>query len=255
MIAELYLSGEIVFSEEEFWHEIRWGKKRRSSWGRKHRGQIKGMSAASGKRLRRAIENSVPGLRVFATVTYPDCPTPEEAKADLERFCRSLDSIGVAYIWFMEFQRRGSIHFHFLLGDYLPWKRLVAMWQSATHGRADARAATHIKYLNRGMEESAKYAAKYARKSARSTNGLLKGIWTGRCWGRNALARKLETQPKTFELPMTYDEVLKRCKKVLKTGVFECWRSICGRFKGGFYAIKDWANIKIEYVCEGAFGV
>ena len=86
----------------------------------KKRGQIKGWSKGSRKRMRDAIlDSGVPdGYRVLTvTLTVPgDRPLTEaEAKSAWWLFAKELRSMDACGFWRLEIQKRGMVHWHLLL--------------------------------------------------------------------------------------------------------------------------------------------
>jgi hypothetical protein len=88
------------------------------------RGKIETLSMASRRRLAIVAANTEVCFRSFVTVTYPkefpcDGVIVKEhlhlLLAGLRRKC-----LGVSYLWFLEFQRRGAPHLHLFLSAALP---------------------------------------------------------------------------------------------------------------------------------------
>ena len=162
------------------------------------RGQVKGFSASSRRRLlytigaiRRDAE-----LPNFVTLTYPDkFPTVEVAKRDLkvfrQRFDRQYPNAGA--IWKLEPQQRGAPHYHLLVwgcntAQLLAWT--VKNWYDIA-GNGDLN---HL-YFHSGMLKGSQpcvskvrsfrgvwaYAAKYLGKTFDVAEWGQK--WTGRFWG------------------------------------------------------------------------
>lgn len=112
------------------------------------RGDIKFFSNASQRRLTMAVRNTADLWDGFLTLTYPaDFPTDGRAvKRHLNAFCSYLRRNKVAYIWVLEFQKRGAPHFHFLLRGFLPkkqvathWADIVGSWDRERHIRVGTR--------------------------------------------------------------------------------------------------------------------
>lgn len=83
------------------------------------RGEITEFSAESRMRLLHLAKNCNIDFCSMLTITYPaDFPRDgAQVKRDLKYFkkwlCREID--GIKGLWFLEFQKRGAPHFHFLL--------------------------------------------------------------------------------------------------------------------------------------------
>lgn len=95
----------------------------------------------------------------FVTLTYAEnMQDIEQAAVDLNRWLMKVRrKCGkVRYLWVMEFQKRGAIHYHLLL-DYqpiIPWQWLQDSWP---HGDAGIKAIRHV-------DNVGAYIAKYMAK-------------------------------------------------------------------------------------------
>lgn len=163
------------------------------------RGQVKGFSDASRRRLMQTIG----GIRrdaelpLFITLTYPEhFPTPEQAKKHLNTFFKRLDRVFPARgsIWKLEPQERGAPHFHILmwglsvadLFDFVP-----TAWYEIAGGGDEKHLSWHCGLLGNGNRHCVQqvqswrgvwsYAAKYLGKTFEVSGWS--GIWTGRYWG------------------------------------------------------------------------
>lgn len=128
------MSPEMVASiEAAAWDDVRQYLKSRAK-----RGAVQGFSAASRRRMQRQLarlKKSVSGL--FVTVTYRKLQRDHKlAKSHLDKLTRWLkrrfpDS---AIVWRMEYQKRGSIHFHLIVlgAVYLDAAEITAYWQNMT---------------------------------------------------------------------------------------------------------------------------
>jgi hypothetical protein len=94
----------------------------KSKWYRSRgtRGAVKHFSSKSRMRLVRLCANNSEKFRYFVTLTYHRLmQNGRLAKKHLNRFLTSLRRCGVnLYIWVLEFQERGAIHFHVWLGEH-----------------------------------------------------------------------------------------------------------------------------------------
>jgi len=94
------------------------------------RGEIRGFTHQSRRRLTHLARNTADLWTGFLTVTYPaDFPTNgREVKRHLNSLCSWLRRRRVAYIWILEFQERGAPHFHFLISGWLDKKEVAHRW-------------------------------------------------------------------------------------------------------------------------------
>lgn len=148
------------------------------------RGRIKGFSKASAARLRDKVwklpKSCVP---VMVTLTYPFLPSPEQAKRDLDAFCKALDRKypKAAGVWKLEFTRKGVPHFHLLVWCAQPWKNWIARTWYRIVGSGDARhlaAGTRVEKLRSYRGTLAYVGKNYMTKIVASPAGN----W-GRFWG------------------------------------------------------------------------
>ncbi|HEY9758982.1 MAG TPA: hypothetical protein V6C97_27685 [Oculatellaceae cyanobacterium] len=161
------------------------------------RGQVKGFSDASRRRLMQTIG----GIRrdaelpYFITLTYPEnFPTPEQAKKHLDTFFKRLARAFPAHgsIWKLEPQQRGAPHFHILTwglqaGDPLNW--FPSTWYEIAGGEDINHLHFHMGALGnqhcvqqvRSFKGVWSYASKYLGKTFEVAGWS--GVWTGRYWG------------------------------------------------------------------------
>lgn len=96
------------------------------------RKQITQLTKASIKRLKLHLRNVKAGYNQFLTLTYPGIPTDgREVKYHWQRMRQWLQKNGVSDgTWFMEFQKRGSPHFHAVIkgNDSITPRRVAAAW-------------------------------------------------------------------------------------------------------------------------------
>lgn len=102
----------------------------RNMWGdrRGDRGAVKHFSSSSRSRLVQLCANNSEKFRYFVTLTYHEIMQDGRlAKKHLNRFLTSLRRAGAhLYIWILEFQERGAIHFHVWLGE----NNIEASWRT-----------------------------------------------------------------------------------------------------------------------------
>lgn len=94
------------------------------------RGEIRGFTHQSRRRLTHLARNTADLWTGFVTLTYPaDFPTNgRETKRHLNAFCSWLRRQKVAYVWILEFQERGAPHFHFLVSGWLDKDEVARRW-------------------------------------------------------------------------------------------------------------------------------
>lgn len=95
------------------------------------RGEIKGWSSASRRRMREYMLTHRPadGVDLYGvtlTIPGPVMP-PERAKTLFANYARSLEKSGVCAVWRLEIQQRGQLHWHMMAGakDSSP---IVLLW-------------------------------------------------------------------------------------------------------------------------------
>lgn len=85
---------------------------------RAKRGQIKGWSSASRRRMREFMLTSLPPSEwqlLGATLTLPPEVSFSAEKDIFKAFSRSVQKAGFGMVWRMEVQRRGALHWHCLI--------------------------------------------------------------------------------------------------------------------------------------------
>lgn len=153
------------------------------------RGEIKGFSAASRKRMIQQCARMGNAVPVFVTLTYgaewPACPSVWKSHLDTwwKRVIRKHPDC--AAIWRLEPQERGAPHYHLLIyrktgkRPFLPFEWVAKSWAKVTDG--DASACSRVEALKShrgGMFYAAKYCAKLG-------DGSLPDGWekVGKHWG------------------------------------------------------------------------
>jgi hypothetical protein len=214
-----------------------------TSIGRPKGAVIKRFSHASRYRLEKLVRNVTVDFHSMLTITYPkDFPRDGyQVKKDLNRFQKWLVRQGsnVQGVWFLEFQKRGAPHFHFLLtldlasfGTLSTFRRTLLtrghksetfqtvkpLQDKASKAWFRIVGSGDEKHLRAGLcweilqtEEAAqRYAAKHSQKPHQKTVPLeFRNV--GRFWGVLG-GLKL---PEVDEEPVTSEEVISR----LGTGV------------------------------------
>lgn len=138
------------------------------------RGRIRGFSANARRRLMRFMARlRMKGVRAtFMTLTFKGYPSNVQAKRALHSF---LSQISRSFpqssaVWRMEYQKRGSVHFHLLCFDmpYWDWKEVLSTWKRIT-GQSVARVDIRLVRSRRGvMSYVSKYIAKVDGKSGKA---------------------------------------------------------------------------------------
>jgi len=182
------------------------------------RGKITVLSSKSRARLALTVAECEYELVSMITLTYaPLLPqTGKEAKRHLDTFLRRMRSYfgGFQYVWFMEFSKRGGLHFHILntLSAGNDWDRKcmssiwvevrgledweysslntkkkheldMAVWNVHKHKKAWE--------MVRKTDGAARYALKYALKADQKTvPEMYRDI--GRFWGCSQAVRKVK---------------------------------------------------------------
>lgn len=130
------------------------------------RSRIRSFSAKSRVRLMRFMARlKMSGVRAtFITLTFRGYPTNAQAKRMLHAFVQVIrrNSSEASAVWRMEYQGRGSIHFHLLCFNlpYWDWQDLLETWKRIT--RQDiARVDIRLVRSRRGVQS---YVSKYIAK-------------------------------------------------------------------------------------------
>ena len=155
--------------------------------GGKERGEVVELSRSSLKKLSFVANNSEVDFTHMMTMTYPEV-FPEdgrEVKRQLNLFLTRARQLvgGLSYLWFMEFQKRGAVHFHVMtagavgvatafecsgVGGELRdiWVGIVAGWYRDGGMVPCAHHATYGLHMEPIRESlgAARYVAKYAAK-------------------------------------------------------------------------------------------
>lgn len=141
------------------------------------RGIVLGFSPKSMRRMEQSIRERVFSFipRTMITLTFAEQETsPEDAKRHLHRWRQTFRRTwpAAAALWFLEFQARGTPHFHLITdAPYLSHARIASTW------------AEGFVWVSKAHSGSARYALKsYGTKSEQKD--VPRGTyWTGRFWG------------------------------------------------------------------------
>lgn len=195
---------------------------RRSTIGSRSvvRGRIKRFSANSRRRLMRFMARMrVKNVRAtFITLTFKGYPTNAEAKRCLHAFFAHLYRTypKASAVWRMEFQKRGSIHFHLLVFSlpYWPQKELSDTWKGITGEKSSRTDIRLVRSRHGVMYYVSKYISKVEVKSGKTSfiqvpylHGYKK--WRkGRFWGYHN--KKCLPLGQKFEGTLVNDSLIKK---------------------------------------------
>lgn len=152
------------------------------------RASVTELSRKSLQRLVFTVQNTDIEFMGMITLTYP-AVYPEngrEAKRHLNRFLSWLRSVDCgAYVWFLEFQKRGAPHFHILTERDMSDRKgdISARWYAAvgSNDEKHLRAGTRAEAI-RETDGARRYAAKYgAKRDQKTVPARFSDV--GRFWG------------------------------------------------------------------------
>lgn len=232
------------------------------------RGEIKGFSVKSRKRLMRKTARIGARTAVFLTLTYPKrYPTPYEAKkhlrAFLERIRRRWPESSA--IWRLEFQERGAPHFHLIFYNlpFIPFPVVRAWWSHIIRRYVDGfMPRVNLKFL-RDVRAVSRYVSKYVAKADSSSifisgpylhatsqqtaddlNGRSSGpcgypyiqeTRVGRFWGIfNAPAL-----PMAMQIHVTFQVVTEVCIRDILTRLSQVWEGVDPNWTHGVALFDD----------------
>jgi hypothetical protein len=124
------------------------------------------------------------GMASFVTLTYgKHVPAHKQAKKMLDVFLKRMRryyGFNIEYVWVAELQKRGAIHFHILLPEYLDkvfinkaWNSIVNKWMVKEHGE------TQLLLPNvKAVSFAGSYITKYISKEENKIHGNMYGIST-----------------------------------------------------------------------------
>lgn len=152
------------------------------------RKKITAFSDASRRRLVK-YTREVPKSRFtgLITLTYPDTPDVQVSKEDVNQFLeymrRYANSLTFSALWIMEFQDRGTVHYHVWTNSWIPKGKITKAWNRIIGAMPDT-PSTNVKawkaFSKSGLSS---YVAKYAKKQAqKELPEELDGA--GRWWGK-----------------------------------------------------------------------
>jgi len=162
------------------------------------RAAITKLSRASKKGLEFICANGSAAFRSLVTLTYharreageSDAGRNERiaarCKQDLNRFLTTLRGELGRYLWVLEFQQRGVVHFHVLCEGEPTRERCAVAWGRANGELDDVAALKHAVRVDplKGEREARVYVGRYLGKVRQKS--LAAGVlWPGRWWGRS----------------------------------------------------------------------
>lgn len=167
------------------------------------RGEIQSFSPASRRRLKFTASNAFPALISQFGMTYHKAdPDGRTIKGHMNLFLTNLRQKfpGVRYLWILEFQRRGTAHFHLFTSlEHSPetGRTLADIW----HRIAEPDSPEHLRFHRHPSNfiawdmGSGSYLCKYLDKEAQKA--IPQGFTgVGRFWGNS---RGIVPEPTTFD--------------------------------------------------------
>lgn len=190
----------------------------RIAGGFSDRKQVQAFSESSATRMRRYLRSASSEYTHFITLTYPHgCGYDGVVcKEHLRRFMQQLKrkSVGVSWsaFWFMEFQERGSIHFHIFTTEFFGKTWVAETWYRicGTEDDRHLHAGTRIELFKSGRHGVCSYATKYAAKQTQKEIPESFG-WAGRFWGVSGVRTTKEATLKF----LNRSELSKACNRKL----------------------------------------
>lgn len=144
--------------------------KKRPNIATSKRGRIRSFSSQSRRRILRFMARIKGGSyrAVFITLTFAGYPTNAQAKEALRRLKMRISRKHpkACFVWRMEYQKRGSIHFHLVCFALPFWQQsdLQQVWTKCT-GEVSSRADIRLIRSKRGVMH---YVSKYIAKRSRA---------------------------------------------------------------------------------------
>jgi hypothetical protein len=171
------------------------------------REQITKFTESSGRRMTRFLRECTADYKTMITLTYGKTGGTDgrACKEDLRRFTQRLERSeywqeDATIFWFLEFQKRGAVHFHlFTTLQFIPYQWVAENWTDIVYRNCKANdsysdellqremichraSGTRTERIKKGRGGVISYARKYAKKQYQKV--LPKGFgWCGRFWG------------------------------------------------------------------------
>lgn len=139
---------------------------------RTKRGKIKKFSKNSKRRLGCVLARVKRKQTYFITLTFKDnFQDGEKAKSYLDNLARAINKINsnIWFVWKFEYQKRGAIHFHLIVGGCGYRQAYYLFKKYWVHGFVDVKTANKLDY---------QYFSKYILKQPNISSSH-----TGRFWG------------------------------------------------------------------------
>lgn len=186
---------------------------------------ITAWSPGMSRRLRMFVDNFREDFSVMVTLTYPEVFPKDgrEVKRHWRAFIERVRRTGWldygSLVWFLEFQRRGAPHIHFLATSWISKALVASAWSSVTGGNPLSCSRTEAL---RDAERAGAYARKYASKSEQK-DVPPEFVNVGRMWG--CVGRKISEQGLP-RLPVVEADILRAApafiEKICSTRMDSC---------------------------------
>jgi hypothetical protein len=172
------------------------------------RGIIKKFSSKSRQRLALFVAETEVKFKTMITLTYQlnNKVTGQRAKKELREVLRYIDRKFpiVGYLWFLEFTKKGQVHFHILIDQKMTMyekHKLAEKWALMTAGNQDEFDKIYYTHCQDGaiseirkQDGAVRYALKYSLKmDCKTVPARFNGV--GRFWGFNAKVREYIPKP------------------------------------------------------------
>ena len=162
----------------------------RISSGFTDRKEVESFSESSATRMRRYLRCCSSEYTHFITLTYPcgygynGVKCKEHLRQFLQQLKRKAKNLLWSAFWFMEFQERGSMHFHIFTTEFFCKDWVAQTWYRIcnTEDPRHFAAGSRIEKFKSGRHGVCSYATKYAAKQTQKVIPESFG-WTGRFWG------------------------------------------------------------------------
>jgi len=213
------------------------------------RKSISEFSKDSARRMRRYLRECTSEYTTMLTLTYPSGHGYDgvRAKRDLATLVKRIKRNDrnhrddFSLFWFMEFQGRGSIHFHCFTNRFVDKDWLARNWYEicGTDDERHLRAGTRAEQIRSGRHGISAYASKYAAKNEQKAPPEEFG-WVGRFWGvcgvRSTMAADMRLKPYMLE-----DHKIRECVEKIDLIISEAE-------KAGTCTIKHMENAEVSCV-------
>lgn len=138
----------------------------------KQRGRCNAFTWASRQRLKNLLESygrHKEPFKGFLCLTFTEDVKAVFAKKQLDRFLKVLNRRKIGFQWIMEFTKKGRIHYHILMTDYMKFSEIQKAWPL---GRV------HVESIY-----SEAWLRQYLLKEVQKTSQKKCGDFNGRWWG------------------------------------------------------------------------